>query len=799
MKRFLQITLSIFIVVSLFSFGGLKDVRASTPVDTDFETDDWEGWTPVNGSEDNHWVVDSEAGSSTTGSYAAYISDEGTCDAPGDPCRYEYNTGDSAIVHFYRDIIFPAGESLITLTFYWKSDGEDGNDDDRLTVRVVNTSTTPTVGNEVGGDLYGTYSNGDDTTWNSESILLSGSYAGTTQRLVFTWVNDRSSGSQPPAAIDDILITTEALEYYIGDKVWLDRDENGLQDPGEGGVAGVTVQLRTSSGTLVGTTISNADGEYWFNNPPSGDYYLVFIEPDYYGFTLQNQGADDTLDSDADITTGRTATFTWTAGGLQTQWDAGLVSDNPSLTASCGLDIVLVLDVSGSINDTEFGQMRSAAVDFIDTFLPATPTQIAVVQFSNYASVVQGFTNDLTLLYGDKGGVGGWGALTRQTYTPPTIQYTNWDDALYDARNLFPGRAEYPDLIIFATDGNPTAYGGNGGVDVVTNATETNAMNYAVPEAEAAKAAGIRILSIGIGGDLNTDNLVSISGPILHPPAPITIDTDVISADFDELAFELENLATQLCGGTCTVYKVIDTDNDLSTTADQVKSGGAVAEWTFTVTAMDTGITLSPGQNDYEETTTSGAVNFEFDIAQGVTFPVDITIQETLKSTKWTFINAECFLNGTTPLAEVVVNSATATVSNIEFNAYNDIVSCYFYNYPKPTSVELIFFTARVEGQSIVLDWETATEVDNLGFNLYRATSLDGERTKLNTDLIPSLVPPGSTYGALYEFVDADVVLGGQYFYWLEDVDLAGRVKSIHGPVEERVLPFKMFLPMMVN
>jgi hypothetical protein len=98
------------------------------------------------------------------------------------------------------------------------------------------------------------------------------------------------------------------------------------------------------------------------------------------------------------------------------------------------------------------------------------------------------------------------------------------------------------------------------------------------------------------------------------------------------------------------------------------------------------------------------------------------------------------------------------------------------------TEVELLYFNAQPGASAITLQWATATERDNYGFNLYRATSEDGERTLLNAELIPSLVAPGSPYGAEYEFVDSTAEAGVQYFYWLEDVDIYMK-STFHGPV----------------
>jgi hypothetical protein len=100
-----------------------------------------------------------------------------------------------------------------------------------------------------------------------------------------------------------------------------------------------------------------------------------------------------------------------------------------------------------------------------------------------------------------------------------------------------------------------------------------------------------------------------------------------------------------------------------------------------------------------------------------------------------------------------------------------------------PTAVELLSFTARPDRLAIRVRWETASEIDNAGFNLYRATALEGEKVRLNADLIPSKVPPGNPIGATYDWLDTQVVAGTIYYYWLEDVDIYGRA-TLHGPVK---------------
>lgn len=68
--------------------------------------------------------------------------------------------------------------------------------------------------------------------------------------------------------------------YLVGDTVWYDSNGNGVQDAGEPGIAGVTVELLDGNGAVLATATTDADGQYSFEvegylmDPDTGEVIL---------------------------------------------------------------------------------------------------------------------------------------------------------------------------------------------------------------------------------------------------------------------------------------------------------------------------------------------------------------------------------------------------------------------------------------------------------------------------------------------------------------------------------------------
>jgi len=115
-----------------------------------------------------------------------------------------------------------------------------------------------------------------------------------------------------------------------------------------------------------------------------------------------------------------------------------------------------------------------------------------------------------------------------------------------------------------------------------------------------------------------------------------------------------------------------------------------------------------------------------------------------------------------------------------------------------PTAAELLYFHATaMSGRSVRLEWATSVELDNFGFNLYRAALADRSAADL-VGFVPSGAHGG---GATYVYEDI-LPADGLWWYWLSDVDTSGR-ETFHGPVSvgvgANVWQREVFLPVLLR
>ena len=115
----------------------------------------------------------------------------------------------------------------------------------------------------------------------------------------------------------------------LGDRVWLDANANGVQDSGETGINGATVELLDGAGHLLATAVTSGDGNYTFGRLFAGNY-TVRVDPS----TLP-AGAAETYDLDGTATP-NTAAASLAGGQSRTDVDFGYRVAPPPGTATIG-------------------------------------------------------------------------------------------------------------------------------------------------------------------------------------------------------------------------------------------------------------------------------------------------------------------------------------------------------------------------------------------------------------------------------------------------------------------------------
>lgn len=417
------------------------------------------------------------------------------------------------------------------------------------------------------------------------------------------------------------------------------------------------------------------------------------------------------------------------AEGLPTETQVALTTThttptpvaNPALGQSCGLDIGLIVDTSGSMDANDMASLKTALKSFAGAFV-GTPTQLSLTQFNTNSSVVQGFTSNISTIQ----------SKIDNAIPSSGNGNTNWDSGLQRSASTFDPRVDKSNLIVIATDGSPNRYG-------YPSATSTfdwtQGLNAAITTANTIKNSGTRIVTIGIGADPtdpnypNTDyKLKDISGPnMVTDPANITVDTDVIKInDFSHIGDAFANFAKALCGGKILVQKQFDTNGDGQ--ADVTSSDPLLNGWTFDVN----GTASDPAA---QVTTTSGALQFD-NVLSGTNYSVVETQKDGTR-----LASATC-VNGNQPVG--TVDLAKSQVTGLDMGT-DDTISCTFVNTYSSSNVTF----------HKVIDNEPNADVSGFTFHANGGTYHDGD-----TDAFPINTPITVTEEAVdgYTFVDASGV-----------------------------------------
>ena len=203
--------------------------------------------------------------------------------------------------------------------------------------------------------------------------------------------------------LGDVEFFSELAPIEIGNRIWTDTNADGIQDAGEAGINNVTVNLYNSDGsTLLGTTTTDANGEYYFNESnitgglePNTPYQIQIASSNFgsgqslenLNLTVANQGSNELIDSDAvNVSSIATITattgdfgendFTLDAGFTSQEFDYGDAPDTGSGTGTGNYETtvtnggpshVIISGLSiGSAVDGDDGTLQNTAADADD-------------------------------------------------------------------------------------------------------------------------------------------------------------------------------------------------------------------------------------------------------------------------------------------------------------------------------------------------------------------------------------------------------------------------------------------------
>ncbi|HRP94517.1 MAG TPA: M14 family zinc carboxypeptidase [Ignavibacteriaceae bacterium] len=145
-------------------------------------------------------------------------------------------------------------------------------------------------------------------------------------------------------------------------------------------------------------------------------------------------------------------------------------------------------------------------------------------------------------------------------------------------------------------------------------------------------------------------------------------------------------------------------------------------------------------------------------------------------------------------------NYYTQTISNVVVSSYNSLTVLNVQLVSSIIPVELISFTSYVDGVNVTLNWRTATEINNMGFEIERKSPSPTPSLKEGTFEFTDWKSVGfvngngtTTQTKSYSFLD-EGLSSGKYQYRLKQIDFDGSFDYSNIIDAEIISPIKLSL-----
>jgi hypothetical protein len=577
----------------------------------------------------------------------------------------------------------------------------------------------------------------------------------------------------------------------IGDFVWSDADNDGIQDPGEPGIGGVSLQLLADIDgdgnftDVIAAATTAADGSYMFTNLDPGDYKVDVTDTGNVlsGYSLTSgphSSPDPTIQINVEAgDVYLNADFGYYQAGLGTIGNQVFLDDDgdglfESAAGEVGIDNVtvdLIKDINGNgVWDT--GEPVISTVTASDGTYQFTGLPLDdgdgdadyLVRVTDLNDILRRYRKSIGPNPGQNNNSQAEPyavALSAASPSDQTADFGYW----FDQPDGLVGDRVWYDL-----DGDGLQDPGEPGIEGVTVelwsmkkqggnwledakmgevTTDANG-NYYFPNLPISKQ-GYRYRVKVITGSAPLAGLTPTNQPDNMDESEI-LDTDTIQVDLSL------DFGYSYSGGSYSIGDYVWYDGDGDSEQDAGESGFENVTLALYEDTNNNGV-IDDGEPLLANTTTDASGNYLFSGLPSGNYLVKVTDE-------YHILGGYTQTYGSDPQA-VTISGA----SNLDVD--------FGYFRPSPTLAFISAFRAYNGGGQVVVHWHTASELGTVGFYLLRLDEASGEYKKIHTGLLPGLL--NAPQGGIYRLVDTTAYYGGTYTYRLVEVEANG-AERIFGP-----------------